>query len=75
MEESGKTEKLKGVARLTAQPPIVYFNIGWMERYAGPVDNDKTKGGHGYLQNHPHGGEASNFLKTEDGTCRGYRLN
>ncbi len=55
------------------RPPIIYFNIGWMERYAGVSDTDETKGAHGYLQEHRHGAEAFNFAPTPEGRVRGYR--
>lgn len=55
------------------RPPMVYFNIGWMDRYAGVFPDDETKGAHGYLKHHQHGAEAFNFSATEAGTVRGYR--
>jgi Domain of unknown function (DUF3883) len=66
----GKKEEIPGSS---VRPPMVYFNIGWMERYGGVFYDDVTKGAHGYLQEHPHGAEAFNFAETETGTVRGYR--
>ena len=65
--------ELNSEAESTRHPPIVYFNIGWMEHYAGFAKDDKTIGGHAYLQGHPHGGEAFNFSVSHAGTMRGYR--
>ncbi len=44
-----------------------------MVRYAGTSNDDETRGGHGYLEGHRHGGEAFNFRPLSDGTMRGYR--
>ncbi|HYE28776.1 MAG TPA: EVE domain-containing protein [Allosphingosinicella sp.] len=55
------------------RPPTIYFNIGWMEHYAGIADEDQTIGAHGFLAKHPHGAESYNFLETPDGMVRGYR--
>jgi hypothetical protein len=52
---------------------MVYFNIGWMKRYAGPAPDDRTIGAHRYLGTHDHGAECYNFLPTDDGFVRGYR--
>ena len=60
-------------SRTILRPPIIYFNIGWMKRYAGPAPDDKTIGGHGFLNDHEHGAECYNFITTKDGTVRGYR--
>lgn len=57
----------------TAVPPIIYFNIGWMESYAGNSTRDPTRGAHGYLQQHAHGAEAFNFRPTKAGFVQGYR--
>jgi hypothetical protein len=65
--------KRNGEVKSTRQPPIIYFNIGWMERYAGFSKDDETKGGHGFLKEHQHGGEAFNFFVSEAGTMRGHR--
>lgn len=56
-----------------ACPPIIYFNVGWMESYAGISPSDQTKGAHGYLKEHAHGAEAFNFQPTSTGTMQGYR--
>src|SRR4051812_19396746 len=50
----------------TRQPPIIYFNIGWMKRYAGATPDDQTLGGMGYLAEHKHGAESFNFLPHKD---------
>jgi hypothetical protein len=55
------------------QPPIIYFNIGWMKHYAGPSPEDFTLGGMGYLADHQHGAEAYNFLPGAEGMLLGYR--
>jgi hypothetical protein len=60
-------------ARRRPRPPVIYFNIGWMKNYAGPVPDDETIGGHRYLGAHRHGAESYNFAPTEHGTVRGYR--
>lgn len=52
--------------------PIIYFNIGWMEAYAGH-SNDPISGGHGYLADHDVGGECFNFVADADGVVRGCR--
>ncbi|MFG1210159.1 DUF3883 domain-containing protein [Xanthobacter flavus] len=54
-------------------PPIIYFNIGWMKRYAGADADDSTLGGHRWLADHRHGLECFNFLPTKKGTVEGYR--
>lgn len=54
-------------------PPMIFFNIGWMKRYAGDQPDDPTIGGHGYLGLHTHGAEAFNFAPSEDRLLRGYR--
>ena len=55
------------------QPKIIYFNVGWMKRYAGPDTDDRTIGSHGYLDAHEHGAECFNFLPNEGGRVQGYR--
>lgn len=42
--------------------PLVFINVGWQLRYAGPAADDPTLGGHGYLREHSMGHEAWNFL-------------
>jgi len=54
------------------RPPIIYFNIGWMNEYKGPLPNDPTLGNHGYLQDHDHGDECFNFLP-HNGQVFGHR--
>lgn len=54
------------------RPKIIYFNVGWMKRYAGPDADDVTIGAHGYLDDHQHGAECFNFMGV-DGVVRGYR--
>jgi len=66
-------ERVRKVKMSTTPTPIIYFNIGWMKRYAGVVDDDETQGGHGYLKGHRHGGESFNFSKCKDGKVRGHR--
>ncbi|TJV70688.1 MAG: DUF3883 domain-containing protein [Mesorhizobium sp.] len=53
-------------------PPMVFFNVGWMERYQGMSPDDPTLGRHGYLANHDHGHESFNFL-AEGGRVFGYQ--
>ncbi|MBU8545794.1 MULTISPECIES: protein NO VEIN domain-containing protein [Roseomonadaceae] len=60
-------------AQAGANPPIIYFNIGWMKRYAGTAPDDKTIGAHAYLNNHRYGDESYNFAPTAYGTVRGHR--
>lgn len=57
------------------RPPIVYFNIGWMKRYAGTAADDPTIGGHGFLtkEEHEHGAESFNFQPASGGKMQGYR--
>lgn len=55
------------------QPPMIYFNIGWMREYAGPDPTDPTVGNHGYLDEHLHGAEAYNFAPEAGGLLHGYR--
>jgi hypothetical protein len=50
-------------ARAGSRPPIIYFDIGWMKSYAGPITDDKTFGGHGYLDDHSNGAK----WRTADG--------
>lgn len=59
--------------RRERQPRIIYFNVGWMKRYAGPDADDLTIGAHGYLNDHEHGAECFNFVPGTDGVVRGYR--
>lgn len=54
-------------------PPVIYFNIGWMKRYAGAEADDPTVGGHGWLADHKHGLECFNFVPTKAGKVEGYR--
>jgi Domain of unknown function (DUF3883) len=41
--------------------PLVFVNIGWMERYEGIAEDDKISGGHGHLREFSFGHEAWNF--------------
>ncbi|OUJ69931.1 protein NO VEIN domain-containing protein [Hymenobacter crusticola] len=50
--------------------PIIFFNTGWMNRYAGP-NNDSIQGGGKYVQVHKTGGEMFNF-KPHRGMLYGY---
>lgn len=61
------------LTRHPTQPPIIYFNIGWMKHYAGTDPDDPTRGNMGFLKENKHGAEAFNFLPTQDGKLRGYR--
>jgi hypothetical protein len=75
---TGGTQSRSRTATSTAvtpqtQPKIIYFNVGWMKRYAGPAADDPTIGSHGYLDDHEHGAESFNFLATGKGLVRGYR--
>jgi hypothetical protein len=63
----------RSVAGNERQPKIIYFNVGWMKRYAGPDADDPTIGAHGYLDDHQHGAESFNFVAHDDGMVRGYR--
>lgn len=67
------SELLAVLRQSTPIPPIIYFNIGWMKRYAGADADDLTVGGHGWLVDHTHGLECFNFLPTVDGEVEGYR--
>lgn len=71
--KSVQRKRLIGDRAASSRPPIIYFNVGWMKRYAGPAPDDKTIGAHGYLYDHPHGAESYNFVPTAQGTVRGYR--
>lgn len=53
-------------------PPMIFFNIGWMRRYAGAIDDDPTLGRHGYLKDHRHGHESFNFAP-KNGRVHGYQ--
>ncbi|MFL6843587.1 MAG: protein NO VEIN domain-containing protein [Allosphingosinicella sp.] len=44
-----------------------------MTEYQGPAPNDPTIGAHRYLDEHRHGAESYNFVRSSDGTVRGYR--
>jgi hypothetical protein len=71
---SGAASKQAGGAvKWGKRPPMIYFNIGWMEHYAGPSPDDLTIGAHRYLGSHDHGAECYNFLADSDGILRGYR--
>jgi hypothetical protein len=48
--------------RGSALEPLLFGNIGWMTRYAGPLNSDPATGGHAWLKDHPSGHEAWNFL-------------
>lgn len=61
------------VVSLKPQPPIIYFNIGWMKHYAGADPSDETSGGMGYLKENPYGAEAFNFLPNDQEMLLGYR--
>lgn len=50
---------------------MIFFHIGWMERYRGADQDDPTRGPHGYLKNRRFGHECFNFLIRE-GRCYGY---
>ena len=54
-------------------PKMIYFNVGWMKRYAGADNDDPTIGAHGYLGKHKHGAEAFNFRPDQNGLLHGYR--
>lgn len=41
--------------------PIIFVNIGWMERYEGISEDDEISGGFGYFREHKFGHEAWNF--------------
>ncbi|MEG9504019.1 MAG: DUF3883 domain-containing protein [Methylorubrum extorquens] len=41
--------------------PVVFINIGWMNKYAGQTPDDPTLGGHGFLKGNNGGHEAWNF--------------
>jgi len=71
--KSTQTSKRTGASLPTKQPPLVYFNVGWMKHYAGQDPEDPTIGAHGYLQTHDHGAECFNFAERKDGMLRGYR--
>ncbi|MEJ1118084.1 DUF3883 domain-containing protein [Phyllobacterium sp. CCNWLW109] len=67
-EISGK----QGVPTAEAPPPMVFFNIGWMKKYAGAAQDDPTRGRHGYLVGRTHGAESFNFAPKR-GKVFGYR--
>lgn len=52
-------------------PKMIFFHIGWMKHYRGPIDDDPTIGPHGHLQNNRFGHECFNFV-SRDGSCFGY---
>lgn len=54
------------------RPPMVFFNVGWMDEYRGLNPAERTLGNHGFLKEHQHGFESFNFLEV-DGVVRGYR--
>jgi hypothetical protein len=45
-----------------AVPPMIFFNVGWMENYAGTHPSDLTLGRHKYLEGRSHGAESFNFV-------------
>ncbi|MDX4973927.1 protein NO VEIN domain-containing protein [Myroides odoratimimus] len=49
---------------------IIFFNIGWMERYQG-LKGDGIQGGGKHIENEGWGGEVFNF-KNQKGICYGY---
>ncbi|MCC3158655.1 DUF3883 domain-containing protein [Hymenobacter sp. 15J16-1T3B] len=49
---------------------IIFFNTGWMNRYAGP-DNDTIQGGGRFVEENESGGEMYNF-KPHRNTMYGY---
>ncbi len=71
LEASGASVPIKVLPK--NPPKMIYFNIGWMKRYAGADEDDPTMGAHGYLGKHKHGAEAFNFRLGRDGVLRGYR--
>lgn len=51
--------------------PLLFANVGWMNRYEGQFEDDPTLGNHGWLKNHKWGHEAWNF-KPYRGKVYGY---
>jgi hypothetical protein len=49
---------------------IIFFNIGWMERYQG-LKGDGIQGGGKHIENEGWGGEVFNF-KNQNDVCYGY---
>ena len=47
---------------MAAVPQLIFFHIGWMKRYGGPVDDDRTIGPHKHLQDNRFGHECFNFF-------------
>ncbi|PZQ86926.1 MAG: hypothetical protein DI534_15715 [Leifsonia xyli] len=41
--------------------PLVFVNIGWMNKYAGASPDDRATGGHGFLKTNDVGHESWNF--------------
>ena len=55
------------------RPQILFLNIGWMKRYAGPAPDDPTRGNFGWLKQdvtRRHGHECCNFIPAS-GRCWG----
>jgi len=51
--------------------PLLFANVGWMNRYEGEFEDDPTLGSHGWLKGHKWGHEAWNF-KPSRGKVYGY---
>ena len=41
--------------------PMVFFRVGWMDRYRGITTNDKITGGGAYIKEHGYGHEILNY--------------
>lgn len=50
---------------------LLFLNVGWMERYLGPADDDPTVGDFRYLHDRKHGHECYNFAD-QGGWCFGH---
>ncbi|MHC2069765.1 protein NO VEIN domain-containing protein [Bremerella sp. T1] len=53
--------------------PMIFFRIGWMERYRGLNAGDTIKGGGSFVEKHQFGFEAFNFLPF-DGRVYGWAM-
>lgn len=65
-------DAVEAAAGPATRPPMVFFNIGWMKRYAGEAIGDPTLGNFRGLAGLEHGGEAFNFAPRH-GRVYGYR--
>ncbi len=54
---------------MSAESPIVFFRVGYMDKYDGPAE---IRGGGEYIRENKRGGEMWNFKPDSAGRCFGY---